>query len=35
LPIVKKIVERHGGRIWIDSQFGEGSSFNFTLGSET
>ena len=35
LPIVKKIVERHGGRIWIDSRFGEGSSFNFTLGSET
>ncbi len=35
LPIVKKIIERHGGRIWVEFQFGEGSSFNFTLRSET
>jgi signal transduction histidine kinase len=34
LTIVKKIVERHSGKIWVESAYGEGTTFYFTLGED-
>lgn len=31
LPICREIIEHHGGRVWVESELGKGSTFSFSL----
>ncbi len=35
LPMAREIVDLHGGKIWFDSEVGEGTVFHFTIPAAT
>ncbi|MBW8034596.1 MAG: PAS domain S-box protein [Planctomycetes bacterium] len=35
LTIVKRIIDRHGGKVWVDSEAGQGTTFHISLPSVT
>jgi signal transduction histidine kinase len=35
LLVCRRLVEAHGGRIWVESETGQGTTFSFTLPADT